>query len=226
MNDSKTKAPDGALTIKRKRIMIYFIDAAQKLIQTDGVDGLSIRKIANEAGYNSATLYNYFQDLEHLTLFGSVPYLVEYVVALSQALTPEMTSLDRYRTIYKLFNDIAFRNPDIFHYMFFGRHSDCLGEVLQTYFYELFPNQLDGLSEPMRRVMVYGSMKERDSVTMQAMVAEGFVAPEKADVILDLIISVHQTFIYEAAARGEKLDLDAHKKKFDEIFEYILSTAK
>lgn len=226
MEESKIKVPDAALTTKRKRIMIYFIEATQKLIHSDGVDGLSIRKIANEAGYNSATLYNYFQDLEHLTLFGSVPYLQDYVVALSNSLTPEMSSIDRYRTIYRHFNDIAFRHPDIFHNMFFGRHSDSLGEVLQIYFYELFPHQLDGLSEPVRRMMVYGSMKERDSVTMQAMVDEGYIAAEKAENALDLIIAIHQTFIYEAAAKGDYLDLEAHKKRFDELFEYVLACSR
>jgi len=226
MDELKLNYAESTLTTKRKRIMIYFIEAAQKLIQSEGVDGLSIRKIANEAGYNSATLYNYFRDLEHLTLFGSVPYLQDYVVALSQAITPDMPSIDQYRTIYKHFNDIAFRHPDIFHNMFFGRHSDSLGEVLQIYFYELFPNQLDDLSEPVRRMMVYGSMKERDSITMQAMVEEGFIAPEKADMTLELIIAVHQTFIYEAAAKGEHLDLDEHKRNFDQIFEYILAMGR
>lgn len=42
-----------ALTVKRKRIMIYFIEATQKLIRTDGVDGLSIRKIGCPAGFLS-----------------------------------------------------------------------------------------------------------------------------------------------------------------------------
>ena len=100
------------LTTKRTRIMIYFIEATQKLIQSEGVDGLSIRKIANEAGYNSATLYNYFRDLEHLTLFGSVCYLRDYVLALGNSLTPEMSSLERFQTIYSCFND--FRANTIF----------------------------------------------------------------------------------------------------------------
>ena len=177
------------LTTKRKRIMIYFIEATQKLIQSEGVDGLSIRKIANEAGYNSATLYNYFRDLEHLTLFGSVCYLRDYALALGNSLTPEMSSLERFRTIYKCFNDFAFRNPDIFHHMFFGRHSEALGEVLHTYYYELFPEELDGVNDNLRQMLVSGSMRERDLVTMQAMVEEGFVAPEKAELTLELIIA-------------------------------------
>lgn len=33
------------MDIKRKRIMIYFIEATQKLIRTEGMDSLSIRKL-------------------------------------------------------------------------------------------------------------------------------------------------------------------------------------
>ncbi len=216
----------GTLTTRRKRIMAYFIEATRSLIQSEGVDGLSIRKIANEAGYNSATLYNYFRDLEHLTLFGSVCYLRDYVIALGSSLTPEMNALERFRTIYRCFNDIAFRNPDIFHHMFFGRHSEALGEVLHTYYYELFPEELAGLSDAMRQMLVSGSMRERDNVTMQEMVREGFIAPEKADLTLELIIAVHQNFIYEASIQGDCLDLDAHKAKFFQMFDYLLSIAK
>ena len=214
------------LSTRRKRIMVYFIQATRKLIQSEGVDGLSIRKIANEAGYNSATLYNYFRDLEHLTLFGSVCYLRDYVMTLSSSLTPEMTSLERFRTIYQCFNDIAFRNPDIFHNMFFGRHSEMLGEVLHTYYYELFPEELSGISENMRRMMVTGSMHERDWVTMQEMVQDGFVAPDKAELTMDLIIAVHQNFIYEAVIHGDTLDIENHKKKFTQMFDYLLTAAK
>lgn len=215
-----------ALTTRRKRIMIYFIEATRRLIQTEGVDGLSIRKIAAEAGYNSATLYNYFRDLEHLTLFGSACYLRDYVVALGRALKPEMNSLDRFRTIYNCFNDLAFRNPDIFHNMFFGRHSEVLGEVLHTYYYELFPEEFEGVSDNLRQMLVSGSMQERDQITMQAMVEEGFVAPEKAEMTLELVIAVHQNFIYEAVLQGENLDPEAHKARFNRMFEYILAQAR
>ena len=54
------KVLENTLTVKRKRIMTYFIEATEKLIRSEGLDGLSIRKIAGEAGYNSATIYNYF----------------------------------------------------------------------------------------------------------------------------------------------------------------------
>lgn len=49
MTEIETGNGEVALTLKRKRIMIYFIEATEKLIRSDGVEGLSIRKIASEA---------------------------------------------------------------------------------------------------------------------------------------------------------------------------------
>ena len=46
--------------------MMYFIEATQELILKEGLENLSIKKIAEKAGYNSATIYNYFENLEVL----------------------------------------------------------------------------------------------------------------------------------------------------------------
>lgn len=213
------------MTSRRKRIMVNFIEATRELIQTEGVDGLSIRKIANEAGYNSATLYNYFRDLEHLTLFGSVCYLRDYVVELSNVLTPTMNSLERFRAIYRCFNSFAFRYPDIFHNLFFGRYSDMLEDVLRTYYFELFPEELTGLSESLRSMLVSGNMQARDSFAMEEMVRDGFVAPEKAEYVLNVVEALQQHYTYEACI-DYHLDVKRHEQRFNQIFDYVLETAK
>lgn len=46
--------------------MCYFIEAARNIIETQGMDMISIRGVAEKAGFNSATLYNYFKDLGDL----------------------------------------------------------------------------------------------------------------------------------------------------------------
>ena len=50
------QALDNKLTIKRKRIMSYFIEAAEKLIRTEGLDGLSIRKYAEAHQLNRGSV--------------------------------------------------------------------------------------------------------------------------------------------------------------------------
>ena len=64
---------------KRKRIMSYFINATIELMEKEGIENLTIRKVAEQAKYNSATLYHYFSNLDELELFASVKCLDEYI---------------------------------------------------------------------------------------------------------------------------------------------------
>lgn len=223
---SEDKALDTELTVKRRRIMIYFIEATEKLIRQDGLEGLTIRKIAAEAGYNSATIYNYFNDLEQLILFGSVCYLREYVTQLGQKLRKDMRGIDRFRTIYRCFNDCAFRSPDIYHNLFFGKYSDKLDAVLELYYHQLFPGELEQFSKPIEQMMTSGTMQERDRITMRQMVKEGDIRPERAEATLELVIALHQNFIYEASLKKGQLDIEEHQRKFFQLFEYLLAAGK
>ena len=56
---------------ERRTIVATFIQAAQNIIDTDGLESVSIRRVSSEAGYSSATLYLYFSDASELTLMES-----------------------------------------------------------------------------------------------------------------------------------------------------------
>lgn len=52
--------------IQEQRMRRYFIDACKTLIRGEGVQSVSARTVAEEAGYSYATLYNYFKDMKDL----------------------------------------------------------------------------------------------------------------------------------------------------------------
>lgn len=212
------------LSIKKKRIMIYFIEATEKLIREDGIDGLSIRRIAGEAGYNSATLYNYFDDLEHLVLFASVRHLREYVTALQKSIKPDMDALQIYRIVYENFCEFSFRFPEIFNNMFFGRYKDRLGNVLRRY-YELFPDEIGEQKIFVKGMLSQGNIYERDLAFMEGLVEEGFVSPEKKEMTVQLLVRTHQSFIFDASIEGTDLDVERHVESFMKIFDYIMEGA-
>lgn len=225
MVDEKTKDRDGVLSKKKKRIMIYFIEATEKLIEEEGIDGLSIRKIATEAGYNSATLYNYFEDLEHLILYASVRYLRDYIAELQKPLTRGMNALESYRVIYEIFSERVFHSPEIFYNMFFGHYSGKLNLVLQQY-YQLFPDELVGHKGSTLNMLSQGNIFERDRAYMDSLVAEGFVKPEKKEATVQILVRTHQSFIAQACTEGGHLDIEKHKAHFMELFDYILEGAR
>ena len=51
---------------KRKRIMSYFINATIELMEKEGIENLTIRKVAEQAKYNSATLQTFVPETENL----------------------------------------------------------------------------------------------------------------------------------------------------------------
>ncbi|MDU1642104.1 TetR/AcrR family transcriptional regulator [Peptoniphilus harei] len=210
---------------KKKKVMTCFIEATEDLMKEDDIDKISIRKIAKRAGYNSATLYYYFEDLEHLILFASIRYLREYTSALARNIKKGMTTIEKYRTVYETFNHYAFRSPVIFHNMFFGKYSPMLLEVIKEY-YDIFPDDLEDHDELLRGLLTQGNMYSRDKQIVDQLVSEGTIEDKKSDITLKIIISVHESYVYEAMIQGDKLDLDSHEKSFLEIFDYLLDNAK
>src|SRR5699024_10473074 len=55
--------------IQTARMWRYFLDAASELIKTKSLHEITIREIADKAGFTSSTVYNYFKDLSHLKFF-------------------------------------------------------------------------------------------------------------------------------------------------------------
>lgn len=226
MRETERQDQRKPLTIRQKRNMVYFVEAAEKILKEEGIPGVSIRRIAAEAGYNSATLYNYFQDLDELILFGSVYFLRDYLLRLTRKISPEMDSLKRYRTIYRCFNESAFRYPEIFYNMFFGRYSAKMGHVLQVYYLDLFPEELRGLPGEIREMVVRGTLAERDRVVMESMVNDGFVAADRAEETLEIIVALHGSYIHRACLLGPDLDREQLENAFLHIFDYVLAAAR
>ena len=49
-----------------------YIEAAYDLLARDGLDGVSIRKVAEEVGCSSAALYRHFPDIDNLVAVSSI----------------------------------------------------------------------------------------------------------------------------------------------------------
>src|SRR5574344_533887 len=52
--------------LQEDRMKGYFIQAAKEIIKSEGIKAISVRNIADRAGYSYTTLYNYFRDINDL----------------------------------------------------------------------------------------------------------------------------------------------------------------
>lgn len=55
--------------MQQQRMKGYFIQATKEIIKGEGLKSISVRNIADKAGYSYATLYNYFKDLNELLFY-------------------------------------------------------------------------------------------------------------------------------------------------------------
>ena len=213
------------LNIKKRRVMMYFIEATQELILNEGIENLSIKKIADTAGYNTATIYNYFEDLEELILYSSIDYLKIYLKDLKSEINSNMKAIEMYETIYKVFVHHSFEKPEIFHTLFFGKYSYKLEKIIKKY-YEIFPDDITGQTDITKSVLVEGNIHNRDLPVIKQMIKEGSILEEEAPYIMEAIVRIHQSYLENILQQRGKISLEEHEVKFFKIFNFLLKRNK
>lgn len=197
--------------IKTRRIKKFFIERTVFLIRQDGISNLTIRNIANGTGYNSATIYNYFEDLDHLILYSSLKYLQAYTAELTNIIDDTMDFRTKYVRICTTFNKHTFASPDIFWNMFYGKHSDKLDDVIREY-YELYPEELGTHSETVTAMLYSGNIFKRDRVLINKLAEDGFIPISDIETVLQIVTRLHQSYLYEIYMNKGKIDPDEHNR--------------
>lgn len=165
--------------IQTIRIMSYFIDATVEIIEEEGIDNVTIRKVADKAGYNSATIYNYFEDLSHLIFFASMRFLKEYMDALPKYIAKAKTPLEKYFFIWECFCEYSFTSPQIYYTIFssdLGVHPKKLNQ-----YYDIFPADLTVIPEEFKNMFLEPSMSKRIRIALEQCVKEGYIKESDAD---------------------------------------------
>lgn len=117
-----------------------FINAAQEMIESEGLENISVRKIAQKAGFHNSTIYLYFEDLDQLAMFASLKYFREYSHSLELQSQKNLSPTENFLSIWELFVDTMLKKPHIFYNFFYGKRSDNLPEIMNRY-YEIFPEE-------------------------------------------------------------------------------------
>lgn len=105
--------------IKRNRIKKYFLEAAKNIVMQEGAENISVRKVADIAGYSYATIYNYFTDLNEL-LWEVKGSMVWEIVDFMKKEIPEPT-YDRkgISSLFRTYVIFYLKNPNVFRFFYF-----------------------------------------------------------------------------------------------------------
>ncbi len=187
---------------KRKRIKGYFLEAAKGLIINQGVEAVSVRKVADMAGYSYGTIYNYFADINELLWEVKIDMTNDLVEEISEKTQNTTYDIQGIKGLFRIYTAYYFKNPNVF--KFFYLHS---------------------LSRP--EVTTEESIIEPDFNTMWKDTFKGFVDTGKLqekdiEVVAKLIIyAVHGMLTLCFSNNGDLTEENVYKE-LDKIVDYLL----
>lgn len=179
---------------QKLRIMSYFIDAAHQVIEKEGVDAVTVRKVADIAGYNSATLYNYFSNLDHLIGYVAIKYLKDYYLVLDDYIKEADNGEMKYLKIWEVFCLHSYDRPQIFKAIFFMTPNDDVKEIFDNYF-EIYPSDFGMHTEDLLPMLNAHSIYGRNRESLKPLVSEKTIGEESIDDLNNMTILLYRGFL-------------------------------
>ncbi|MED3561401.1 TetR/AcrR family transcriptional regulator [Bacillus xiapuensis] len=177
--------------IQMGRMWKYFVEATAEIIEEEGFDKITIRKVADKAGYNSATLYNYFSEVSHLIFFASMKFFKPYTDEVAIYMERGKNSLEKYLLAWECFCKHSFQNPQIFHAVFnmdLGEHPKKMLE----HYYNVYPNDLINIPEELKPALFERNMSKRGRSLVELAAKDGYIKESNIDAINELTNLVWQ----------------------------------
>ncbi len=185
--------------VKRK-----YIEAAYRLLECEGLEGVSIRKVADEIGCSSAALYRHFPDVNRLTAVASVRFLRPYIENARILSQVDLNPLELNLQLWECLVYYSFQNASIFESLFFGGESGSLrAEAIAEYF-EQYPEDVEGLKDFMLEMVTDSTIAERDLVLLGRAAAMGMLSQESAQFLCRLDSYLYRGMLAERRARGRE----------------------
>jgi len=176
--------------IKKKRILKYFIQATKEVIEEKGIENVTIRNVAKRAGYNSATIYNYFDNYKQLIFFASLDFLSNYIKAMPDYITEGEDEVERFILMWECFCKYSFETHQIYYAIFTEELGDHPESLMEKYF-QIFPEKLGDPPERLIPMLLDPDLSRRASIASKPLIENDYLSKEKAEEVDNMI-----TYIY------------------------------
>lgn len=201
--------------IRRKRTMRYFIESASDILSKEGFDKLTTRRVAAQAGYNSATIYNYFGNFERLIAFAAIKGLKDYAVDLHEKIDETMSPIEKFVRIWSCYFLHSQKSPVVFSILFTQYGNNPL--VFLKEYYEIFPEERMELPKDVDEIFFEKDFDVRNRLLLEKCDDKDIVKPENIDAIVDMSQFVFEGILNNAKKEPEKYNLEMFVKYLKQI---------
>jgi AcrR family transcriptional regulator len=155
----KEQIIDDKKNIKRQRVKMYFLEATKELIINEGVESVSVRKVADIAGYSYATIYNYFEDINELLWKVRSLIMNDIASYMQKKINEPLNDLEGIKKLFKIYISYYFENPNVFKFFYFHQLSKRDDSAVIT---EAEPNFEEIWKETLKGFVEDSTLQEKD----------------------------------------------------------------
>jgi len=110
--------------VQEKRMKSYFIQATKEILKSEGIKSLSVRSVADRAGYSYTTMYNYFKDLNDLVFYCVEDFFNECKDFAEEKVANSPNGIEKLKTKIMAYTNYFIEYPGIFDLFFLERMGD------------------------------------------------------------------------------------------------------
>lgn len=174
-----------------------YIDAAIAVMEQEGLEAVTARRVSGMVGMNPANIYRHFEDLNELCMFASLSILKEYLLEMRAQFRKTQDSYENLIQSWEVFCENAFQNILVFDQMFFGTNRDRLPGIAKEY-YEMYPEQLEGFDGSWKDVVTSGSFEERCRIALQHCCTAGYFRKDDLETLTEVPRYLFMGYLHEA----------------------------
>ena len=100
-----------------------YIAKANEIIHREGIEAVTIRRIAKEMGCSTASLYRYFDSRDELLYYAELGEMNDYIRRLNAAEKHWRNVWDIYVGVWYCYSMEAFRKPEAYNLLFFANNN-------------------------------------------------------------------------------------------------------
>ena len=107
-----------------QRMRGYFLTATKDLLKAEGLRSVSVRTIADKAGYSSATMYSYFKDVNDLVFLCVHDFYEECKLHVKSRVKKSEKGIPGLKVAIKAYTEFFIQYPGVFELFFIEKMGD------------------------------------------------------------------------------------------------------
>lgn len=193
MNTDKTKS---------ERVRLYFAETARDIILSDGIEGVSARKVALKAGYSLRTIYNHFSSLDEILWYARSIMIADLGNELMKKSPLLIKSVNDLKLIFRNYMAYFIDNPNIYRFFYF--------------------HHLNNKEKSVSSLADSPEFSEQIESSFIFLLQDGLYSQKEVSTIIQTIIYTIQGILTMITTDNDNVEVETAYEQLDKIIEFLI----